>query len=93
MVTEDGYVLGIHRITSARYHKNDNGTKPVVLIYHGLESSSADFVNSGPESGTALRLADKGYDVWLGNCRGNTWSEKHLTLDSDTREFWDFRYN
>ncbi|XP_049825862.1 uncharacterized protein LOC109604814 [Aethina tumida] len=93
VVTEDGYVLGIHRITSARYHKNDNGTKPVVLIYHGLESSSADFVNSGPESGTALRLADKGYDVWLGNCRGNTWSEKHLTLDSDTREFWDFSFH
>ena len=44
----------------------------------------------------AMVLADNGYDVWMGNFRGNRYGRKHLwiRLDAwdrlDERKFWQF---
>lgn len=41
---------------------------------------------------SAYILSDLGYDVWLGNARGSTYSKEHETLNTSDPKFWDFRY-
>nr|XP_022912354.1 lipase 3-like [Onthophagus taurus] len=94
--TDDGYLLEIHRIPYGL--KNGPAeNKPVIFLMHGLLSSSADWINMGPEKSLGFLLADMGYDVWMGNARGNTWSRKHVSLNPDgffdQRKFWAFSWN
>lgn len=37
-------------------------------------------------------LSDRGYDVWLANSRGNTYSRKHVYLDPKEPSYWNFSY-
>lgn len=60
---------------------------------HGLLCSSADWIITGPENGLAYILAEEGYDVWMGNQRGNTWSRKHVKLNPNKSKFWDFSWH
>lgn len=90
MVTEDGYILTMHRITA----KNQDFSKLPVLIFPGLFCSSADFIILGNVS-LGLSLSDRGFDVWLGNQRGSTYGRKHRRLDPDGNpaEFFDFSFH
>ena len=83
MVTADGYIIQIHRILP----KPGGHGRPVYL-QHGLLGSSACWVTSGPKS-LGFILHDMGYDVWLGNLRGNGYGRKHTMLNPDKdKQFW-----
>lgn len=86
VTTEDGYMLTVFRIPS---------TGPAVFLMHGLFCSADDFITAGTESGLAYLLAKEGFDVWLGNARGNKHSRKHVLLSPDENKasFWNFSWD
>merc|ERR1719427_644011 len=96
VTTEDGYILGLHRIPHGRNDKASEG-RPVAYLQHALITSSALWTFGPPNKSLGFILADQGYDVWMGNSRGNPYSRNHTYLEtcSDFRcaEFWDFDWH
>lgn len=59
---------------------------------HGHLDSSDSFFTNGEKS-LANKLMDEGYDVWLGNTRGNKYSERHVEYDPvHDYEYWKGAY-
>jgi lysosomal acid lipase/cholesteryl ester hydrolase len=67
------------------------GSRPVVLLWHGFLMCSEVWVSTPNfHDSLAYTLAEAGYDVWLGNTRGNKYSCKHRTWKPVDESFWDF---
>ncbi|KAA8647100.1 hypothetical protein EYZ11_010277 [Aspergillus tanneri] len=96
--TGDGYLLGLHRLAyrkgeeSVRVNKGkDSVKKKVVYLHHGLLMCSEVWVCLTEEQRCLpFQLVEKGYDVWLGNNRGNKYSKKSVRFSPLSNEFWDF---
>lgn len=90
VVTEDGYILTMFRIVKG---KKCNGISkgPPVILMHGLLQSSDSWLDAGPNAGLAYLIADACFDLWVGNCRGNYYSRRHVSLNPDEdQKFWQF---
>ncbi|KAI3422394.1 hypothetical protein GPALN_012912 [Globodera pallida] len=96
VTTEDGYVLQLHRIPYGRSENSSvlySSPRPVFFLQHGLLASSADWVTNLPNQSLAFILADAGFDVWLGNVRGNFYSDAHVNWTKLERKFWEFTWD
>ncbi|KAL3280206.1 hypothetical protein HHI36_017706 [Cryptolaemus montrouzieri] len=91
--TEDGYLLEMYRIPRDRSkNSSNNESKHPVLLCHALTCSSASFFVPRP---IAYYLVEEGFDVWLPNCRGTTFSRGHVKWDSDkdSKKYWEFSWH
>ena len=84
-VTKDGYINTLFRIP-----KDD--PEGVILLQHGLDSTSADFVMGSPHNSIGYFLSLLGYDIWLGNARGNIYSRSHENLTTKDHAYWQFSW-
>lgn len=93
IVTDDGYILTVHRIPYSKYSKLKLIPRKTVLLHHGILGSSADWILTGPKKGLGYILSDAGYDVWMANVRGNTYSRAHISRYVNSYAFWNFTFH
>ncbi|CCH40517.1 Lipase member K [Wickerhamomyces ciferrii] len=83
--TRDGYLLCLHRI------KPKQQGAPIVYLHHGLLMCSDIWcTNIEKHKNLPFLLHDLGFDVFIGNNRGNKYSTKHIRLKPNDIKFWDF---
>ena len=95
MLTKDGYLLGLHRLCTPKGAQRTSigmqANKPVVYLHHGLLMNSEVWVClTSPDRALPFVLVDLGFDVWLGNNRGNKYSKKSIKYDPNSKEFWNY---
>lgn len=96
--TKDGYLLGIHRLQwkkdEERHNVNcgpESVRKRIAYLHHGLLMNSEVWVCLTDEQRCLpFRLLERGFDVWLGNNRGNKYSKKSIHMSPTSIAFWDF---
>ncbi|CCE64062.1 hypothetical protein TPHA_0G02260 [Tetrapisispora phaffii CBS 4417] len=89
--TEDDYILTIHRIPPRKDLHDTEVTPKVAYLHHGLLMCSDIWCcNVERHKNLPFVLHDLGYDVWMGNNRGNKYSTAHVFLQPGSPKFWNF---
>ena len=90
LVTPDDYVLSLYRIPGTFSEMKAGTKKPAVLMMHAQDCDMMEWVWNDADRANAFILARAGYDVWMGNNRGNRYSNGHLTMNTQDHEYWDY---
>jgi pimeloyl-ACP methyl ester carboxylesterase len=89
VTTQDGYILKMFHIGTGQSFS----VGIPVLLQHGLLDSADTFIVNSPDKAPGFALARQGFDVWMGNSRGNKYSRSHINYNPDTDSaYWDFSW-
>ncbi|XP_013114395.2 lipase 3 [Stomoxys calcitrans] len=94
--TKDGYILTLHRIPILQqfpYGSQRVIRRPVVFMLAGIYASSDAWLLNGRENSLPYLLSRHGFDVWLGNNRGNVYSRQNIFHNASDPEFWNFSWH
>lgn len=91
ITTDDGYILTFFRMQAKNQGSFKTGL-PVVYLQHGLLDSGDTWVVDDENDAPGYRLANSGFDVWIGNSRGTKYSMSHVSLNSSDPLFWQFTF-
>ncbi|CAI5995681.1 unnamed protein product, partial [Closterium sp. NIES-65] len=106
VVTRDGFVLGLQRVTSRQFdasgadsdvNKTSGGngrgvSRGPVLLQHGLFLGAESWVVGPPGISLPFLLARLGFEVWLGNSRCGPWSYGHTRWQPKDKEYWEWTW-
>ena len=91
VTTSDGYILTMFRINGLQKEGVAPRGKRVIYFQHGILDSADCWVAHRSAVAPAFVAARAGYDVWLGNTRGNKYSKGHQGSPSNY-DRWNFDF-
>lgn len=98
VITEDGWHLTVFRIVSDKngnrvFEREAHKDKLPVIYQNGVFNDAISSVVAATGPSFALKLADRGYEVWIGNSRGVKYSNYNENDDRwSLKEHWDFNW-
>lgn len=92
ITTADNYINTFFRI-QAKNSEMKSGL-PVIYLQHGLLDSSDTWIVNAENLAPGFAFANAGFDVWLGNSRGNRYSQAMVgnPNPSPDSSYWDFSW-
>ncbi|XP_063923412.1 lipase lipl-4-like [Zophobas morio] len=85
VTTKDGYILTMFRIPREK-------PRGVVLLQPPISAGAIAWLSDGLNS-LGVTLWNKGYDVWLSNHRGASYSRNHINMTDKNPLFWDYSFH
>ncbi|KAK9400672.1 putative lipase [Crotalus adamanteus] len=69
------------------------GPRLIALLVHDFLWEGRCWIANLPSNSLGFFLAYAGYDVWIINTRGTTWSRRHKQFSIYQQEFWNFSFH